>query len=188
MSYFKPKKFPLSFLLLWSSSSSSSSSSSFLNHQSSSSSSPPLLFSPPKSELNLPSNVASPVTAPAVASIVCLFLGLPSKTVQGQKKKHCWMCELLFIRPAKCLYRVPCTLQKHNILYDCMWKQIKLPSKWRCCWIRVSRRSCCWSCKIKCHEKSLNCYKIILKQYYKFITVKNKKKKKFLTGIEIKIV
>ena len=31
----------------------------------------------------LPSNVASPVTAPAVASIVCLFLGLPSKTVQG---------------------------------------------------------------------------------------------------------
>lgn len=66
-----------------------------------------------------------------------------------ERKKHCWMCELLFIRPAKCLYRVPCTLQKHNILYDCMWKQIKLPSKWRCCWIRVSRRSCCWSCKIK---------------------------------------
>lgn len=61
--------------------------SSFVNRQSSSSSSPPLLFSPPKSELNLPSNVASPVTAPAVASIVCLFLGLPSKTVQGQKKK-----------------------------------------------------------------------------------------------------
>ena len=36
---------------------------------------------------NLPSNVASPVTAPAVASIVCLFLGLPSKTVHGKKKK-----------------------------------------------------------------------------------------------------
>ena len=102
-----------------------------------------------------------------------------------EKKKHCWMCELLFIRPAKCLYRVPCTLQKHNILYDCMWKQIKLPSKWRCCWIRVSRRSCCWSCKIKCHEKSLNCYKIILKQYTNLLLWKTQK---FLTGIEIKIV
>jgi len=32
---------------------------------------------------SLPSNVASPVTAPAVASIVCLFLGLPSKTKSG---------------------------------------------------------------------------------------------------------
>ena len=71
---------------------------------------------------NLPSNVASPVTAPAVASIVCLFLGLPSKTVQGQKKKHCWMCELLFIRQAKYLYRVYCILQKHTVLYDCMRK------------------------------------------------------------------
>lgn len=32
---------------------------------------------------SLPSNVASPVTAPAVASIVCLFRGLPSKTKSG---------------------------------------------------------------------------------------------------------
>ena len=30
--------------------------------------------------ISLPSNVASPVTAPAVASIVCLFRGLPSNT------------------------------------------------------------------------------------------------------------
>ena len=33
----------------------------------------------------LPSNVASPVTAPAVASIVCLFRGLPSKTKSGHR-------------------------------------------------------------------------------------------------------
>ena len=78
---------------------------------------------------NLPSNVASPVTAPAVASIVCLFLGLPSKTVQGKKKKPCWMHKLLFTRLAKYLYRVHCILQKHSVLYDCMRKQIKVPSK-----------------------------------------------------------
>ena len=117
-------------------------------------------------------------------SFAC-FLAFLQKLSKDRKKKHCWMCELLFIRPAKCLYRVPCTLQKHNILYDCMWKQIKLPSKWRCCWIRVSRRSCCWSCKIKCHEKSLNCCKIILKQYTNLLLWKTQK---FLTGIEIKIV
>ena len=34
----------------------------------------------------LPSNVASPVTAPAVASIVCLFRGLPSKTKENTNK------------------------------------------------------------------------------------------------------
>jgi len=34
---------------------------------------------------SLPSNVASPVTAPAVASIVCLFRGLPSKTKSGYR-------------------------------------------------------------------------------------------------------
>ena len=88
-------------------------------------------------------------------SFAC-FLAFLQK-LSKDKKEHCWVCKLLlFIKLAKCLYRVHCILQKHSVLYDCMRKQIKVPSKWRCCWIRVSSRSCCWSCKIKCHEKSLN--------------------------------
>ena len=185
MSYFKPKKIPLSFLLLWSSSSSTSLSSSPSSSSSSSSSSLSLLYSPPKSEqLTFKCCLACHCTC---SGFYRLLVSWPSfkNCPRTERKKHCWMCELLFIRPAKCLYRVPCTLQKHNILYDCMWKQIKLPSKWRCCWIRVSRRSCCWSCKIKCHEKSLNCCKIILKQYTNLLLWKTQK---FLTGIETKIV